>query len=279
MIGPMTQPEPPFEPPMQTLMAELLFARPPALDVGRLLADVQRSLPETSLVGNGQGGPMLAHERYTATFADGKRVPILTTFLLPDDPTGRALEGEHDLSQTWSWPEAGEALARCTTSLAVAEMMGTIHQPRDRVRAFRTSLVAAAAQTAPVATWWPHSNQVVPPQELQRHELVGIVNVRLFRIEDDPGAVVMDTLGLHVLGLPDLQCHFRTLDPSAMASFLYDTAAYVYEHGDVIEDGHTISGLRGDERWPCQHEEALVAPQRVVLDVDVGHPHAAGVRD
>ena len=87
----------------------------------------------------------------------------------------------------------------------------------------------------------------------------------------------MDTLGLHVLGLPDLQCHFTGLDPNGIARILHNTAAYIYEHGDVIDDGHTISGPDG-EAWRCQHEDTLVPPHRLVLDLDPGDPHAAGTR-
>lgn len=116
------------------------------------------------------------------------------------------------------------------------------------------------------------------PGQLGEHDLAGVVNVRLFRIENDPGVTVMDTIGLHCLGLPDLQCHFRDLDPGAMARVLYDTAAYVFENGDVIEDGHTVAGVGGDEHWRCQHEDALVEPRREVLDIDPGDPFAAGGR-
>jgi len=45
------------------------------------------------------------------------------------------------------------------------------------------------------------------------------------------------------------------------------TAAYILEHGDVIEDGHTIAGPGGEEHWHCRHETALVAPERTVLDI------------
>ena len=58
--------------------------------------------------------------------------------------------------------------------------------------------------------------------------------------------MVLDTLGLHVFGLPDLQCHFRDRDPGEIAGLLYATALYVFDSGDVIADGNTISGPDGD---------------------------------
>ena len=54
----------------------------------------------------------------------------------------------------------------------------------------------------------------------------------------------MDTRGLAPFGLPDLQVHFRDLEPARLAGLLYATAGYLLEEGDVIADGNTISGPR-----------------------------------
>jgi hypothetical protein len=90
--------------------------------------------------------------------------------------------------------------------------------------------------------------------------------------------MVMDTLGLHVFELPDVQCHFRGREPGEIAKMLFSTAAYVFRSGDVIADGNTISGPKGDERLVCFHEPALLEPSRQVIDVDLGDPYAAGER-
>jgi hypothetical protein len=88
----------------------------------------------------------------------------------------------------------------------------------------------------------------------------------------------MDTLGLAALGLPDLQCHFHGLEVNEVAGLLYNTAWYVFENGDVIEDGQTVDGVDG-HRWRCQHEVALVPPEREVLDINPGPRYAAGPRE
>jgi len=89
---------------------------------------------------------------------------------------------------------------------------------------------------------------------------------------------LMDTIGLAALGLPDLQCHFRNLDVQAVAGMLYNTGLYIFENGDVIEDGHTVAGINPNDKWLCQHEDSLLEPERVVLDVNPGYPFAAGNR-
>ena len=48
---------------------------------------------------------------------------------------------------------------------------------------------------------------------------------------------------------------------------------------DVIESGHTVGGLEPGEKWRCQHEDAMVPPERVVLDLNPGLDHAAGGRN
>ena len=37
-----------------------------------------------------------------------------------------------------------------------------------------------------------------------------------------------------------------------------------------------FEGPEPGSRWRCQHEESLLKPTRVVLDIDPGPPHAAG---
>jgi hypothetical protein len=104
------------------------------------------------------------------------------------------------------------------------------------------------------------------------------LNVRFFNISNSPGEMIMDTRGLHELGLHDLQCHFRELEPNGVSRVLYNTALYIFEHGAVIESGHTVAGIDPDSRWKCQFENSLLAPEREILDLNPGPPHAAGGR-
>ena len=129
-----------------------------------------------------------------------------------------------------------------------------------------------------------HSQQVIRTQDyldsLGDAPVVrpGTLNVRFFRINDSGGDMLMDTRGLSELGLPDLQCHYRGMDPGDISRVLYNTAIYLVENGPVIESGHTVQGIEPGSRWKCQQEDALIAPERTVLDLNPGPPHAAGNR-
>ena len=130
------------------------------------------------------------------------------------------------------------------------------------------------------------TEQIIDPKEYRYHFdnpgyprfSLGALNVRLFNIQGAPDDRVMDTLGLAALGLPDLQCHFRDLECNDVASLLRNLGLYLFEHGDIIEDGHTVSGIPATEKWRCQHEMALIGPERIVLDIDPGPAFAAGNR-
>lgn len=56
--------------------------------------------------------------------------------------------------------------------------------------------------------------------------------------------------------------------------------ADVVEQGDIIQDRNTTSGISDADQWRCQHEMAILAPERMVhdIDIDTGRRHAAGER-
>ena len=124
------------------------------------------------------------------------------------------------------------------------------------------TLRAIVALSRPAALWCPNSIRIVPPTFEQ--DLSPLVNVRMFRVED---VVLMDTLGLHVLGLRDFQCRYRhgDRDPNQIAGALLDLAGYALEHGDVVEDGDTT----GEEYWRCRHVASVAAPPREVVDLEL----------
>lgn len=90
--------------------------------------------------------------------------------------------------------------------------------------------------------------------------------------------MVMDTRGLQEIGLHDLQCHYRDLDPNDVSRLLYNSAVYIFENGPVIESGNTIEGHTPGSKWICQFENSLIEPNREILDLNPGSPYSAGSR-
>jgi hypothetical protein len=204
--------------------------------------------------------------------------PLLTVIMTASRPgeSGKALP---DVSQTWDWADAEAAVSASRRSHLVTEMFGDGRTPQERWGAMSRVVAELARLTRPTALSWPQSQRVGNPELFTADDLDGLINVRSFSIANDPGVMVMDTLGLHVFGLPDVQCHFRDREPGEIAKMLFTTAVYLFHSGDVIADGNTISAPGVHKRLVCLHEPALLAPSRRVIDVDLGDPYAAGRRD
>ena len=63
--------------------------------------------------------------------------------------------------------------------------------------------------------------------------------VHFFTIQGGEDMLV-DTLGMGLLFLPDIQYHFRGLDPNLMVNHTYNTALYLLINDNTIETGDTI---------------------------------------
>ena len=105
--------------------------------------------------------------------------------------------------------------------------------------------------------------------------------VRFFNIEGTEDMLI-DTVGMSTLFLPDLQYHFHGMDPNWVVNHAYNAASYILEHDNPIEDGETIDGVADGQmcreiQWKCQYEDALIQPPRGVLDINMGN-YASGGR-
>lgn len=266
-------------------MVELHFATPPALNLRVLHTRAEEILGEpldSSPHDETKQALILFHKSHPFAVKDGTLFPQ-TALLRADQPVN--LEVLQSLfEQSWRCREAAEVLASSLHTLLVTELMAQQLPPVERLRLFHGVLQAAVEQTQPLALVWRHSQQVIRTADYLESvgdEPVlrpGTLNVRFFNIAETDGDMLMDTRGLAELDLPDLQCHFRGLDPNGLSRVLFNTAIYLVEQGPVIESGHTIQGIEPGSKWSCQEEDALIGPERTVLDLNPGPPFAAGDR-
>jgi hypothetical protein len=269
---------------------ELLCLEAPALEKRALLNAIRIRCPGAEpLDPTDRNLPAFVHRDHPIQLLDAQ-IAAQTLITASERPVSLETYGPA-LGQSWSFPQARDVVARCRHAVLVTDVMTSSLEYRARLDLFQRALRGVLEVVPCVAVHWPHSQRIVDPQVWltkfdagNQAELLGAgaLNVRLFNVEG-PGAAggeaVMDTLGLGALGLPDLQVHFsKRLDPGDVARVLLNTACYVFEHGDVIEDGHTIGGIEPHSKWRCRHEIALVAPDRAILDLDPGKPYSAGKR-
>lgn len=266
-------------------MTELHYHRAPVCDYAKVkiraqeLLDSELDSPDPRTADKAF---IFVHKAYPIKYKDGV-APAQTAVLATDKPP-KIEAYRQEIQQSWRCREAEELLRECSSTRLVTEMMARTLPAYDRVKLFHGVLRAMIEATNPDVLVFRHSQQIIEPSDYlagcDDPEIMrpGSLNVRLFNISNSANDVVMDTRGLTEIGLHDLQCHFRDLDPTEVARVLFNAAVYIFDNGAVIESGQTIAGIEADSKWRCQFEDSLVEPAREVLDLNPGEPYAAGGR-
>lgn len=265
---------------------DLLYRQPPVLPTRTLLEALQARCPGLEPLSRDQSPEMLAYvqTRHLVRYRD-RRLPA-QLLVIPGRRARDAVRVEDSIQQSWTQRNARELVSAAPHVVFVSDMMASGLPCQERLGLFLDALSAILEVVPCQAIHWRVSQQILTPDRFLDSHLgrkgpslfAGPLNVRFFDSGHAPVEKLADTMGLAALGLPDLQCHFHGLDPDRVVRFLHDLALYVFEKGDVIESGHTVSGLDAGEEWTCRREEALVPPRRVVLDVNPGPLFAAGDR-
>jgi hypothetical protein len=267
---------------MAIQIVELHFSQLPHYDYGAIKARAEAILGEELDSSGGADTYLLFHQQHPIQYTDGVG-PAQTAFLAAHKPID-VNSYTDDIQQSWRFRDCEAVLTLSKHTLFVTELMARLLEPADRVRLFHGVLQAAVEITHPEALVFKHSQQVVQPgdylEAVDKKPILrpGTLNVRFFNIEDSDGDMLMDTRGLDEIGLHDLQCHFRKLDPHDVSNVLYNTAVYIFENGAVIEAGHTVAGVGPNSNWVCQFENSMVEPARELLDLNPGPGFAAGNR-
>jgi hypothetical protein len=277
--------------PAPTYGVEFFYETPPLLGKTAVLDALRKRCPDLAPVEVKAEGRALAFEHREHVVRSGSRdIPMRTLVGTSiSAPVPGRFQGA--LAQSWGWPYAVEVLSRCRGSILLTDVAPTGMDHRARMVLFENTLAALLEASPAVSIHWQPTQQFVRPREFlaafdEAGGLVwmpGPINVRLFRMEgEDPPAAsasahetLMDTLGLAPLGLPDVECHFRDLDSAGVSRVLYNTAIYLAQQGCVLEDGHTVPGLRSDEKWTCRHVRSLALPDRLAIRLDPGPDYAA----
>jgi hypothetical protein len=175
------------------------------------------------------------------------------------------------LDQSWDWKEAKAAVAIHRVTVVVSDLLASGLPYAERLELFQQVLLGTLELVPACGILWRPCGRLVDPTAYRRSHrtgedpLYGPLNVRMFT---EGQTVLMDTLGLAALGLPDLQAKFEAgqVEPNTVAGLLHGAARYVYGHGDVLKDGDTVPGPSGG-RWECRRTSAEAPPARPVVEV------------
>lgn len=185
---------------------------------------------------------------------------------------------KRSLEQSWNYDNDKKSIEKCKFTISVTDIMAIGLEHTKRIELFQKTLYAIVELVPCVAINFNISEQIISREDYLENNplnddydpLFGVLNVRLFNIEEKENEYLMDTLGLSAVGLCDLQCHFKGLDPNEISNILYSYGYYIFDNHDVIDDIKTIEGISENDEWKCQHEVALAGPERVVLDINPG---------
>jgi hypothetical protein len=258
----------------QVYAVELLCDAPPPLLAADILPCVRDRVGAAALVDPAatSGGLNFHFPQYRVPF-QGDSVPVQAVIgLLPHPVDERFLMAA--LDQSWDWPDARAAVADHRCSVVVSDLLASGLPYRERLDLFQNVLLGALEVVPATAILWRPCGRLVDPTAYRRSRregeqsdpLFGALNVRMFPTEES-GEVLMDTLGLSALGLPDLQCRFTNVDPNLVAGLLHGAGRYVFDKGDVLSEGHTVPAPGGKGQWACQPGVASAPPARRVVEL------------
>ena len=192
------------------------------------------------------------------------------------------------VEQAWHWPEAK---ARCSGHAACVRIRSSyvfggrkdapVLPPQyDALRELRTvtEIAAAILECAGALCYFDPAGEMLwdaadVKRVLARARQGGLAplelwsNVRLFRAGGSPAWMIMDTVGMGQLDVPDHEACFEAdrYEPRDVAGFLRSISDYVLQRGEVIKDGDTADGP-GSRRWrAASFEDSLVQGPRRVL--------------
>lgn len=228
-----------------------------------------------------------APKKYQVEFKDGSMPPQL--MIMDCIKTEDFQIDEITRSQMWDCPESDEILSECKYHVVATDMLAGGMEYKDRADMLMDYMEALVEMYPTcVAVMFQTSGKMFTRDKIINHQipkerrfLYFAVNVRFFNIQGTDDMMV-DSLGMSTLYLPDLQYHFHGMDPNWVVNHAYNMLSYIYDNDCPIKSGETIDGVENGElsrnvQWKCQYEDSLIQPSRPVLDVCMGEL-AAGKR-
>ena len=271
-------------------LIQLLFREPAAMpDRETMTTVMKRHIGPVECFGNNEKMAGFAALQHLAEFKDGK-APVQLLITQCSSFQGEGFD-PFLKSQMWDCVEQRDQILKdCQYQVVATDMLAGALPALERAD-LDMDFLDALAELYPgcEAFYFQNCGKLIPAEAVRSHHIAGPdrfirfgINVRFFNIEGTEDMLV-DTVGMSTLFLPDLQYHFHGMDPNWVVNRAYNLASYVLLNDCPIQSGETVDGVVNGEmsrfaQWKCQYENALIQPSRAVLDVYMGE-YAAGKRD
>lgn len=269
---------------------QMLFTDPVAMpDKVQMKAAMERQVGAVECFCHDEKTAGFAALEHLAEFKDGK-VPVQLMITACSLFESKNID-DFLISQMWDCQEDRERIFQeCRYQVTAIDMLATALPLQERAN-LNMDFLAALAELYPTceAFYFQNCGKLLLATEVRDCSLTGTdrfirfgVNVRFFNIQDTEDMLI-DTVGMSTLFLPDLQYHFHRMDPNWVVNHAYNLAAYLLQNDNPIASGETVDGVVDGEmsrevQWRCQYEQALIQPVREVLDVCMNE-YAAGNRE
>ena len=270
-------------------LIQMLFKEPVSMpDKGTMTAVMERHIGSAECFSYDEKMAGFAVQDHIAEFQDGK-CPVQLMVMKCDKFKGEGFDA-FLMSQMWDCQGDRDRIFReCQYQVVAADMLTAALPTLERAN-LDANFVEALAELYPTceAFYFQNCGKLLLAKDVRSNQIKSSdrfirfgVNVRFFNIEGTEDMLI-DTVGMSTLFLPDLQYHFHDMDPNWVVNHAYNVASYILEHDNPIEDGETIDGMADGKlnceiQWKCQYEDALIQPFRGVVDICMGE-YAAGRR-
>jgi len=276
--------------PGAVFIMKLLFREPAAFPEKEAMTEImEKHLGEVDCFWHDEKGAGLAIKKYMSQFKDGA-MPAQVMLTPCTDFDGNEIDEFHR-GQMWDCQEERDRiLSECRYQAFVTDMMAAGLAPGERAQ-MDMDLMEAVVEMYPSceAVYFFNSGKLILAQAIRENQIPShdrfiqfAVNVRFFNIQGTEDMMV-DTLGMGTLFLPDLQYHFHGMDPNWVVNHAYCIASYILNNDNPIKSGDTIDGVSegaidASVQWKCQYEDALIQPARDVIDINMNE-YASGWRN
>lgn len=271
-------------------LMQLLFREPAQLpDKERMCSVMTRRLGPVECFWHDEKGAGFAAQNYHSQFKDGA-VPPQLMITSCSSFCGADFDA-FQKSQMWDCMEDRDRIfAECQYQVIATDLLAAGLSAKERAQ-LDMDFMEALVELYPAceAVYFQTSGKLFPIARIREHQIPKedrfvyfAVNARFFHIQGT-GDMLVDTVGMSTLFLPDVQYHFHGMDPNWVVNHAYHMASYLLDNDNPIQDGDTIDGMKDGKmnraiQWECRYEEALVQPVREVIDVCMG-PYASGNRE
>ncbi len=257
---------------------QLLFDNPPPFNRKAILEALgQTTLGTVEVVES----TMTELEVILTDFIEPDAEPPHLVVSLPKAPVDRTQFAQGKQWQHWLLPDFERVLPTLTHSLYLTDAMSDHLYAEERVRLLAEGLAAVLKTVDCRALYFQPTDLLIEPDEFlaamgdPQMQIFppGFLNTRLIGL-NRADEFMVDTLGLDVLGLPDVQCSCRGLDAQEVVQFIFGAGAHVFgQAGDIIE-GDSIEGPDGSS-WVFKIDESHAPPLREVFTLVPPRAHRA----